>query len=319
MRWKLGNCDKTPFARPVWGETSDEKLPEAVVGAGGAAPKPIVPMWDATRDARTTLASPPAPWPHQYGSEALTEIWAMGYRELRDIQDPASFGTVADFAKQATLEDRKVDARKRQLRMQAERIATSKAKAAEVAAKESKDVTMTDTSAKTEGEGSTTSIAPPAPFVPPPFVMSPNDPVVLRAEETKNRVSWLALRTAREGYALTLAKASPPSNKESADGAGANPVDKAQFSNSIDLSFLAKELDNEQKRRETEREERAKSEPTQEVAVGDDEGKEDDEALVDEKPGAEGAEGTSAEDEDGSPDNLVTSKVSDAEVKMETS
>ena len=33
----------------------------------------------------------PDPWKHKLGSEALTEIWQLGYRSLEDLQNPFEY------------------------------------------------------------------------------------------------------------------------------------------------------------------------------------------------------------------------------------
>lgn len=33
----------------------------------------------------------PEEWKHKLGSEALTEIWQMGYRDLMDLQHPFEY------------------------------------------------------------------------------------------------------------------------------------------------------------------------------------------------------------------------------------
>ena len=33
------------------------------------------------------LKDPIEEYPHKFGSEALSEIWAMGYRDLRDLEN----------------------------------------------------------------------------------------------------------------------------------------------------------------------------------------------------------------------------------------
>jgi hypothetical protein len=35
--------------------------------------------------------TPPENWPHSHGTEALSEIWTMGYRSLDDIAIPRPY------------------------------------------------------------------------------------------------------------------------------------------------------------------------------------------------------------------------------------
>jgi hypothetical protein len=49
----------------------------------------FVSLWDDTAPAREALHNEqPEEWPHKLGSNALTEIWAMGYRSMTDLEMP---------------------------------------------------------------------------------------------------------------------------------------------------------------------------------------------------------------------------------------
>jgi len=86
------------------------------------------------------LREPPRPWEWALGSEALTEIWEMGYRDLSDLQTPFQFsiflvlsrkcsslfrrpGDVNDFVKKVKQEDHRIALRKKQLQQAADRLA----------------------------------------------------------------------------------------------------------------------------------------------------------------------------------------------------
>lgn len=65
VKWKNEACP--PFDRESWKSQN-----------GGLA--------EATREDWQRLMTPPEPWPHPYGSDGITELWSMGYRELRDLE-----------------------------------------------------------------------------------------------------------------------------------------------------------------------------------------------------------------------------------------
>jgi aldose 1-epimerase len=50
--------------------------------------KKMVGLEGATKKARLELSQPPEEWIYRLGSEPLTEIWDMGYRDLSDLQTP---------------------------------------------------------------------------------------------------------------------------------------------------------------------------------------------------------------------------------------
>ena len=68
VRWKNETCptfDKEPWR-----------------GKGGGS------LEAATADIRVKMREPLEPWKWDLGTEPLSEIWAMGYRDLRDLQNP---------------------------------------------------------------------------------------------------------------------------------------------------------------------------------------------------------------------------------------
>ncbi|KAG0703685.1 THO complex subunit 1 transcription elongation factor-domain-containing protein [Suillus ampliporus] len=117
VRWKNDLC--APFDREPW---------SAEVGSRK------VGMEEATREARSKRQEDPEPWKWNLGSESLTEIWEMGYRDLSDLQNPFQPGDVKDFVKKVKQEDARIEMRRKQLMKTAERLAQARAKAAAAAA-----------------------------------------------------------------------------------------------------------------------------------------------------------------------------------------
>lgn len=71
VKWKNEICvpfDKGPWNQEVDGQESG--------------------MFKATAMLRAEMQAPPAPWQWNLGTEPLSEIWAMGYRDLWDLQNP---------------------------------------------------------------------------------------------------------------------------------------------------------------------------------------------------------------------------------------
>lgn len=66
MRWKNDLC--APFDKPPLPYSLEEE----------------------TAPIRAKMREPMEEYPHKLGSEALSEIWAMGYRDLRDLENPFS-------------------------------------------------------------------------------------------------------------------------------------------------------------------------------------------------------------------------------------
>lgn len=103
IKWKDSLCPSFDLA--AWStEIEDESGVKRNVG-----------LEEATRDVRKKMREEPPEWEHSHGSESLTEIWAMGYRDLTDLQrpfqlsDPLIFGwlfsdpTISDLETSRTL------------------------------------------------------------------------------------------------------------------------------------------------------------------------------------------------------------------------
>ncbi|KAI0694426.1 hypothetical protein BC835DRAFT_1486299 [Cytidiella melzeri] len=132
VKWKNELC--APFDKMPWAE-------EIEVEVDGMMRKEKVGIEEATKDSRKRRREDPDPWPHELGTEALTEIWMMGYRDLADLKHPFHPGDVQDFVKKIKIEDAKIENRRKQLAKAAERTAASRAKAAVVATASSAPVT----------------------------------------------------------------------------------------------------------------------------------------------------------------------------------
>ncbi|KAH7916389.1 THO complex subunit 1 transcription elongation factor-domain-containing protein [Hygrophoropsis aurantiaca] len=113
VKWKNDMC--APFDRGPWLKEIDGKK---------------VGLEEATKAARAKRREEPADWQWNLGSQPLTEIWDMGYRDLTDLQNPFQPGDVKDFAKKVKQEDARIDMRRKALARNAERIAQARAKAA---------------------------------------------------------------------------------------------------------------------------------------------------------------------------------------------
>ncbi|KAJ3847981.1 THO complex subunit 1 transcription elongation factor-domain-containing protein [Lentinula lateritia] len=274
IRWKNELCDGTVFEKGVW-EPSDELLDSL------NSPKT---MYEASRGLRAKMRGPfysteenQRDWQWDLGTEALTEIWTMGYRGLEDLERGFSPGTPHDFLHELHLQEQRIELRSKTLRaqqerrLQMERAAREKIEKAERAAKEKEaqamnekgDVDMTDvkkedndvvmnspdngslSSVKTElpqpipvhvssihpslppkpGSRAVSPLKPATPVpntlptsAPAPVVSIisvprttaiasttvstvlalPQDDQIRKAEENKTRITWLALRSARD-------------------------------------------------------------------------------------------------------------------------
>jgi len=71
VKWKNELC--TPFDKEPWSEEVNGTR---------------VDFFEATKGVRAKLREPPADWRWQLGTEALTEIWDMGYKDLEDLKNP---------------------------------------------------------------------------------------------------------------------------------------------------------------------------------------------------------------------------------------
>ncbi len=70
IKWKNDTC--TPaFDKEPWSIEVDGKK---------------VGLQEATKELREKLREPLPPWKHAYGSEDLTNVWEMGYRDLGDLE-----------------------------------------------------------------------------------------------------------------------------------------------------------------------------------------------------------------------------------------
>ncbi|KAL7284940.1 hypothetical protein ACG7TL_000028 [Trametes sanguinea] len=117
VRWKNDVCPQ--FDREPWSEEIEVDGVKKKVG-----------LEEATEGVRKKMRMDPEEWPYRYGSAPLTEIWEMGYRDLRDLEHPFQPGDVKDFVKKVKQEDMRIEMRKKQLMQKAERLAQARAKAA---------------------------------------------------------------------------------------------------------------------------------------------------------------------------------------------
>ncbi|KAI0352233.1 UDP-glucose 4-epimerase [Trametes cingulata] len=117
VRWKNELCP--PFDREPWSEEIEVDGQKKRVG-----------LEEATEGVRKKMRMDPEEWPHRYGSAPLTEIWEMGYRDLRDLEHPFQPGDVKDFVKKVKQEEARIEMRKKQLAQKAERMAQARARAA---------------------------------------------------------------------------------------------------------------------------------------------------------------------------------------------
>ncbi|CDO77293.1 hypothetical protein BN946_scf184753.g43 [Trametes cinnabarina] len=115
--WKNDLCPQ--FDREPWSEEIEVDGEKKRVG-----------LEEATESVRKKMRMDPEEWPYRYGSAPLTEIWEMGYRDLRDLEHPFQPGDVKDFVKKVKQEDMRIEMRKKQLLQKAERMAQARAKAA---------------------------------------------------------------------------------------------------------------------------------------------------------------------------------------------
>lgn len=83
VKWKNELC--APFDKGPWGVEIEED------GVDGEKVKRKVGMEEATKGVRKKMREDPPEWEYSLGSEALTEIWEMGYRDLSDLQHPFQY------------------------------------------------------------------------------------------------------------------------------------------------------------------------------------------------------------------------------------
>ncbi|KAJ7103182.1 THO complex subunit 1 transcription elongation factor-domain-containing protein [Mycena belliarum] len=238
VRWKNQFCE--PFDKEPWFAELDNRK---------------VGLEEATRDARRKMRDPPAEWPWRLGTEPLTEIWDMGYRDLDDLQNPFQAGDVKDFLKKIKQEDARIGMRQKHLaRISAAAQAKSAAAQAKIDAEPDasvapppqKELSLDVNATATRASGSpihpslpakpgSPAVAeqPPTPIPVPvavPPASSPAPPVpttddqINKLEDNKQRWAWLALRTARDHHLQHFGKI----------GTG-------------DIELLAKEIENEKR------------------------------------------------------------------------
>ncbi|KAH8119730.1 THO complex subunit 1 transcription elongation factor-domain-containing protein [Phellopilus nigrolimitatus] len=218
-----------------------------------------VSVEEETAHLRQKMREPMEDYKHKLGSEALTEIWAMGYRDLYDLENRFDPGDVKDFVGGIEKENARIKLRRQQLEKQAQRTQEARARAA-AATKPAVPVSAPAAPASQAAEPPAVSLAPiapipqrvlppglaaspplhpslpakpgtqqpvaipgipaqpspapasipvptpvpaPVPAQAPPVVVhppEPTDPMIMKAEENKQRLSWLALRLARDEY-----------------------------------------------------------------------------------------------------------------------
>lgn len=78
MKWKNNLC--WPFDKEPWGEVVDGVK---------------IGLEEATKEVRTKLSEPPKVWPWDLGTEPLSEIWALGYRDLQNLENPFELSPVS--------------------------------------------------------------------------------------------------------------------------------------------------------------------------------------------------------------------------------
>jgi aldose 1-epimerase len=74
VKWKNGLCE--PFDKEPWAEEINGVK---------------VTLEEATNVVREKMREPPADWQWKLGSQSLTEIWEMGYRDLSDLETPFQY------------------------------------------------------------------------------------------------------------------------------------------------------------------------------------------------------------------------------------
>ncbi|SJL06435.1 uncharacterized protein ARMOST_09772 [Armillaria ostoyae] len=220
IKWKNELC--APFDKAPWSTEGN--------GTKVGFEEATKPLWQKMRE-------PPEDWKWRYGSEYLTDVWEMGYRDLDDLAFPFKPGEVKDFVKRLKLEDMQIERHKERLAKRAERaaaLAASQPTPATVPPKatETAPVSGTESTPRPAPVATPTNtslhpslpakpVATPAPKpaqdpqpvlvsvpepspAPPPTVYArpspPTDPKIIKHEENKQRIAWLALRAAREQH-----------------------------------------------------------------------------------------------------------------------
>lgn len=182
IKWKSELCDAKVFERERW-EPEDSDQDVTMMGSDSKKRK-LTTMYDATRSLRLKAqedCQESKEWQWNLGTEALTEIWAMGYRGLDDLERGFKYvclsyffvcllsnftlsspGSPRDFLRQLDLEDKKIEMRTRALRAQQEKRAqlerAREAREKEFKEKEAKAIAdAASTTVKTETEGESES------------------------------------------------------------------------------------------------------------------------------------------------------------------
>ncbi|KAJ6575486.1 UDP-glucose 4-epimerase [Mycena capillaripes] len=147
VKWKNELCtafDKEPWSAEIDGRT--------------------VGLEEATREVRRKMREPTEEWPWRLGSEPLTEIWDMGYRDLLDLQNPFQAGDVKDFLKKIKQEDARIAMRQKHLAKLASAAEARSAAAAAAQAKiKAEDITMESVPPAAPDDGTTSRPAAPNP------------------------------------------------------------------------------------------------------------------------------------------------------------
>ncbi|KAI9455734.1 THO complex subunit 1 transcription elongation factor-domain-containing protein [Boletus coccyginus] len=205
VKWKNDLC--APFDRESWSVEVDGKK---------------IGLEEATKELRAKRREEPEEWQWSLGSQPLTEIWEMGYRDLSDIQNPFQAGDVKDFVKKIKQEDARIEMRKKTLaknRISSQEVPMEPAKAEPLSAvplavsgslihpslPPKPGTSVPARAPGTEGPSVAPAVAAPAPVPPVPVAMTPApaptaDDQILKLEDNKQRWSWLALRTARDQH-----------------------------------------------------------------------------------------------------------------------
>ncbi|KAK0233860.1 THO complex subunit 1 transcription elongation factor-domain-containing protein [Armillaria fumosa] len=143
IKWKNELC--APFDKAPWSAE--------VNGTKVGFEEATKPLWQKMRE-------PPEDWKWKYGSEYLTDVWEMGYRDLDDLAFPFKPGEVKDFVKRLKLEDIQIERHKERLTKRVER-------AAALAASQPTPATVPPKATEAAPVSGTESTLRPAPFATP--------------------------------------------------------------------------------------------------------------------------------------------------------
>lgn len=182
IKWKAELCQ--PFDREAWSTLVDNRK---------------VGFEEATREYRKRIREPPKDWEWRLGSKALTDIWDEGYRDLSDLEMPFLPGDVDDFVKELKREDKKIELRQKTLAKLAPRAPTPQPIEQTTPVASTDMVVDAPETAAAPTEQPATK-AQEVPSQPAPAPAPPTDKVIISLQENKNRITWLALRTARDQH-----------------------------------------------------------------------------------------------------------------------